>query len=72
MLKLLGVAVVLAVLLGGAAYTKPSRGVLHDFGNMSAVTALFVLERMDWRAKRTLMTALGPGFTAVFLSVGDA
>jgi len=47
-----------------------SRGVLRDFGNMSAVTALFVLERMDWRSRRTLMTALGPGFTAVFLAVG--
>jgi alkylresorcinol/alkylpyrone synthase len=46
-----------------------SRSVLRDFGNMSAVTVLFVLERMDWRRKgaRTLMTALGPGFTAAFL-----
>jgi len=44
-----------------------SRGVLRDFGNMSAVTALFVLERMDWRRKgqRILMSALGPGFTSV-------
>jgi alkylresorcinol/alkylpyrone synthase len=49
-----------------------SRGVLRDHGNMSAVTALFVLERMDWRdeARRTLMTALGPGFSAAFLMVG--
>jgi alkylresorcinol/alkylpyrone synthase len=47
-----------------------SRGVLRDFGNMSAVTALFVLERMKWRERRTLMTALGPGFTAVFLDIG--
>lgn len=49
-----------------------SRGVLRDFGNMSAVTALFVLERMDWKnpARRTLMTALGPGFSAVFLAIG--
>ncbi len=46
-----------------------SRSVLRDFGNMSAVTALFVLERMDWRdaSARTLLTALGPGFTAAFL-----
>ncbi len=46
-----------------------SREVLRDFGNMSAVTVMFVLERMDWRRKgaRTLMTALGPGFTAAFL-----
>ncbi|MBV9990301.1 MAG: type III polyketide synthase [Alphaproteobacteria bacterium] len=44
-----------------------SRAILRDFGNMSAVTALFVLERMDWRRKgqRILMTALGPGFSAV-------
>ncbi len=47
-----------------------SRGVLRDYGNMSAVTALFVLERMAWRTRRTLMTALGPGFSAVFLMVG--
>jgi alkylresorcinol/alkylpyrone synthase len=51
-----------------------SRSVLRDYGNMSAVTALFVLERMNWRdkARRTLMTALGPGFSAVFLMVGGA
>jgi alkylresorcinol/alkylpyrone synthase len=44
-----------------------SRSVLRDFGNMSAVTALFVLERIDWRKKnqRILMTALGPGFSSV-------
>jgi len=47
-----------------------SRAILRDFGNMSAVTALFVLERMAWRKQRILMTALGPGFTAVFLSIG--
>jgi alkylresorcinol/alkylpyrone synthase len=47
---------------------KDSRSVLRDFGNMSAVTALFVAERMGVRHKkqRTLMTALGPGFSAVF------
>ena len=44
-----------------------SRSTLRDYGNMSAVTALFVLERMDWRKKdqRILMTALGPGFSSV-------
>jgi alkylresorcinol/alkylpyrone synthase len=44
-----------------------SRSVLRDYGNMSAVTALFVLERMDWRKKDQciLMTALGPGFSSV-------
>jgi alkylresorcinol/alkylpyrone synthase len=48
-----------------------SRGVLRDFGNMSAVTALFVLERMNWRTspRRILMSALGPGFTAAFLAL---
>jgi alkylresorcinol/alkylpyrone synthase len=49
-----------------------SRGVLRDYGNMSAVTALFVLERMAWRRQRTLMTALGPGFSAAFLTVEGA
>ena len=51
-----------------------SRSVLKDFGNMSAVTALFVLERMDWRnpQRRVLMTALGPGFSAVFLMIGGS
>ncbi|HEY5337003.1 MAG TPA: type III polyketide synthase [Rhizomicrobium sp.] len=48
-----------------------SRSVLRDYGNMSAATAMFVLERMDWRAKqrKTLMTALGPGFSSVFLTL---
>lgn len=48
---------------------EESRSVLRDFGNMSAVTALFVLERMDWRRKgrRILMTALGPGFSSALL-----
>lgn len=45
--------------------------VLRDFGNMSAVTVLFVLERRLARNARGrhLMTALGPGFTAGFLLV---
>jgi alkylresorcinol/alkylpyrone synthase len=46
---------------------KDSRAVLRDFGNMSAVTALFVAERMRLMGQNTLMSALGPGFTAVFL-----
>jgi alkylresorcinol/alkylpyrone synthase len=51
-----------------------SRGVLRDYGNMSAATVLFVLERMNWRdaSARNLMTALGPGFSAVFLMIGGA
>ena len=41
------------------------REVLNDFGNMSAPTVLFVLERLIERGlpKRVLMTAFGPGFT---------
>jgi alkylresorcinol/alkylpyrone synthase len=42
-----------------------SRQVLRDFGNMSAATALFVLERMP-KNRRNLLTALGPGFSATF------
>jgi len=53
---------------------KDSRAVLRDFGNMSAVTALFVLERMSWRigSRRLLLSALGPGFTAAFLTLDPA
>jgi alkylresorcinol/alkylpyrone synthase len=45
-----------------------ARAVLRDFGNMSAVTVLFVLERMRRAGLRGryLMTALGPGFTTAF------
>lgn len=45
-----------------------ARDVLRRYGNMSAPTVLFVLERMLERMKagRWLMTALGPGFTAGF------
>jgi alkylresorcinol/alkylpyrone synthase len=41
------------------------REVLRDFGNMSAPTVLFVLERLMDRGlpKTVLMTAFGPGFT---------
>jgi alkylresorcinol/alkylpyrone synthase len=41
------------------------RDVLREFGNMSAPTVLFVLERLLARglSGRTLMTAFGPGFT---------
>jgi alkylresorcinol/alkylpyrone synthase len=46
-----------------------ARGVLRDYGNMSAATVMFVLERTlasttPWR--RALLSALGPGFTAGF------
>jgi alkylresorcinol/alkylpyrone synthase len=47
------------------------RAVLRDFGNMSAPTVMFVLERMLERrwSGRAIASALGPGFTASFLAV---
>jgi alkylresorcinol/alkylpyrone synthase len=46
-----------------------ARSVLRDYGNMSAATVLFVLERtLDAGVSgRLLLTAMGPGFTAGFL-----
>jgi alkylresorcinol/alkylpyrone synthase len=50
-----------------------AREVLRQYGNMSAATVLFVLERMlAQRRERYLMTALGPGFTAGFLTLEHA
>jgi alkylresorcinol/alkylpyrone synthase len=46
---------------------KDSRDVLKNFGTMSAVTVLFVAERMRLMGQQTLLTALGPGFSAAFL-----
>jgi alkylresorcinol/alkylpyrone synthase len=47
-----------------------ARAVLRQYGNMSAATVMFVLERMlARRGRRSLMTALGPGFTAGFLTL---
>jgi alkylresorcinol/alkylpyrone synthase len=45
------------------------REVLRDFGNMSAPTVLFVLERLIERGlpSQVLMTAFGPGFTCAGL-----
>ena len=52
------------------------RAVLAEYGNMSAVTLLFVLERAlregalaqaSWR--RALLSAMGPGFTAAFVTL---
>lgn len=45
------------------------REVLRDFGNMSAPTVLFVLERLidHGLPDRTMMTAFGPGFTCAGL-----
>jgi alkylresorcinol/alkylpyrone synthase len=41
------------------------RQILREFGNMSAPTVLFVLEKLMARGlpERTLLTAFGPGFT---------
>ena len=45
------------------------RTVLRDYGNMSAATVLFVLERALAAGDRgrLMLGALGPGFTAAFL-----
>jgi len=55
-----------------------ARAVLRDYGNMSATTVMFVLERMLAKARaagarweRALMNALGPGFTAGFLVIDN-
>jgi alkylresorcinol/alkylpyrone synthase len=47
------------------------RAVLRDYGNMSAPTVLFVLERLieAGMPDRTLLLALGPGFTTSGLSL---
>jgi alkylresorcinol/alkylpyrone synthase len=47
------------------------RAVLREHGNMSAPTVLFVLQRLleQGLPSRTLMTALGPGFTLAALSL---
>jgi alkylresorcinol/alkylpyrone synthase len=50
------------------------RAVLADYGNMSAPTALFVLDRIiqGGLPSRTLLTAMGPGFTASCVSLKRA
>jgi alkylresorcinol/alkylpyrone synthase len=50
------------------------RQVIADCGNMSAPTVLFVLERARNQGlpKRSLLTALGPGFTASCVSLRHA
>jgi alkylresorcinol/alkylpyrone synthase len=47
------------------------REVLRDFGNMSAPTVLFVLERAlaGGLSGPAVLSALGPGFTASFLAI---
>lgn len=53
-----------------------SRAVLAEYGNMSSVTLLFVLDRALQRGalsangwRRALLTAMGPGFTAAFVTL---
>jgi alkylresorcinol/alkylpyrone synthase len=48
-----------------------ARSVLRDYGNMSAATVCFVLERTLRQnpRQRMLMTSMGPGFTAGFLVI---
>jgi alkylresorcinol/alkylpyrone synthase len=50
------------------------REVLRDFGNMSAPTVMFVLERLlaQGLPDRVLMTAFGPGFTCAGLLLETA
>jgi alkylresorcinol/alkylpyrone synthase len=51
------------------------RSVLRDYGNMSAPTVLFVLQRLLASGRipeRTLLLALGPGFTTSGLSIARA
>ena len=49
------------------ASLRHSRAVLHDYGNMSSATVMFVLKRMMDAAlgkKRGLAMAFGPGMVA--------
>src|SRR5712671_5129844 len=50
------------------------RAVLEEYGNMSAPTVMFVLERLAAAElpRRTVLTALGPGFTCSCLSLAKA
>ena len=50
------------------------REILADYGNMSAPTALFVLDRLITAGlpARTLLTAMGPGFTSCCVSLQRA
>jgi len=50
------------------------REVLRDYGNMSAPTVLFVLDRLlqEGLPNRVMMTAFGPGFTCAGLMLEAA
>ena len=58
----------------GQGALNHERDVLADYGNMSSPTALFVLERsLDaGLPPRSLLTAMGPGFTASCVSLKTA
>jgi len=58
----------------GQGTLEHERQVIADYGNMSAPTVLFVLERARAKGlpKRSLLTALGPGFTASCVSLRQA
>ena len=55
----------------GEGALNHEREVLRDFGNMSAPTALFVLDRVlrDKPEGQMMLAALGPGFTAATLPI---
>jgi len=58
----------------GQGTLNVERDVLRDYGNMSAPTVFFVLERLMKKGlpKRTLISALGPGFTSSCVSLRAA
>jgi alkylresorcinol/alkylpyrone synthase len=58
----------------GQGTLNHERDVLSDYGNMSAPTALFVLDRVvaAGAPPRMLLTAMGPGFTASCVSLQAA
>src|SRR5215470_3410211 len=63
--------------LGQGALVE-ARAVLRDYGNMSATTVMFVLERTLAKARatgarweRAMVNALGPGFTAGFIVIDN-
>jgi alkylresorcinol/alkylpyrone synthase len=60
-----------AALALGDGTLAVEREVLRDFGNMSAPSVLFVLERALEKglSGNAVMSALGPGFTASFLAL---
>ena len=55
----------------GEGQLASERAVLRDYGNMSAPTVLFVLARELEQAQpgRRFVSALGPGFTASFITM---